>query len=92
VRKLLPPVVQCDNIGIMKAVLLLIGSLLFIVSFAAHIYIKLKLRPKQDSDFDEMYWEFEDTHPGFARYSRFSQITFAGMVFGAFLLFLAVLF
>jgi len=76
----------------MKVFLLLVGSLLFIVSFAAHIYVKLKISPKQDSDFDEIYWEFEDTHPGFARYSRLSQIAFAGMVFGAILLFLALVF
>jgi hypothetical protein len=76
----------------MKIILLSIGSLLFIVSVVAHIYVKLKLRPKQDSDFDDVYWEFEDTHPGFARYSRFSQITFAGAVIGAILLFLAVIF
>jgi hypothetical protein len=76
----------------MKVVLLLIGSLLFIVSIAAHIYVKLKLRPKQNSDFDDIYGEFEKTDPGFACYSRLSQITFIGMVSGAFLLFLAVIF
>jgi hypothetical protein len=76
----------------MKVFLLLVGSLLFIVSFAAHIYVKIKFRPKQDSDFDDIYWEFEDTHPGFARYNRLSQVTFTGMVFGAILLFLAVVF
>ncbi|MGB8227168.1 MAG: hypothetical protein WCE45_09955 [Sedimentisphaerales bacterium] len=76
----------------MKIILLLIGSLLFTVSFAAHIYIKLKLRPKQDSDFDDIYWEFEETAPGFARYNRLSQIAFTGMIFGAILLFLAVVF
>jgi hypothetical protein len=76
----------------MKIILLSIGSLLFIVSFAAHICVKLKFRPKHNSDFDDVYWEFENTHPSFARYSRFSQITFAGMVFGAILLFLAVIF
>jgi thiosulfate reductase cytochrome b subunit len=76
----------------MKIILLFIGSLLFIISFAAHIYIKLKLRPKQDSDFDDIYWEFEETHPGFARYNRLSQMAFTGMIFGAILLFLAVIF
>jgi hypothetical protein len=76
----------------MKIILLLIGSLLFIVSFAAHIYIKLKLRPKQDSDLDDIYWEFEETSPGFARYSRLSQMAFTGMIFGAILLFLALVF
>ncbi len=76
----------------MRVFLLSVGSLLFLVSFAAHIYVKVKLRPKQESDFDEIYWEFEDTHPGFARYNRLSRMTFTGMVFGAILLFLALVF
>jgi hypothetical protein len=76
----------------MKIILLSIGGLLFVVSIAAHIYVKLKLRPGQDSGFDDVYWEFEDTHPGFAKYSRLSRITFIGMVAGALLLFLAVIF
>jgi hypothetical protein len=75
----------------MKIILLSIGSLLFIVSTAAHIYVKLKLRPKQDSDFDEIYWEFEDTDPGFSRYDKLSQITFTGMVFGTIVLLVAVI-
>ena len=76
----------------MKIFLIIIGSLFFIVSFVAHIYVKLKLRPGQTGDFDDIYWEFEDTCPGFARYSRLSQIAFAGMVFGAILLLLALVF
>jgi hypothetical protein len=76
----------------MKMVLLIIGSLLFLVSIAAHIYVKLKLRPKDDSDFDEIYWEFEDTHPGFARYSKLCAITFTAAIIGALLLFAAVVF
>jgi hypothetical protein len=76
----------------MKVVLLFVGSLLFIVSTVAHIYVKLKLRPKQGSDFDDIYWEFEDTHPGFARYSRLCAITFTAAIIGALLLFAAVVF
>jgi hypothetical protein len=76
----------------MKVVLLSVGSLLFIISVIAHIYVKLKLRPKQDSDFDEIYWEFEDTHADFSRYDKLSQVTFIGAVIGAILLFLAVIF
>ena len=75
----------------MKIILLSVGSLLFIVSVVAHIYVKLKLRPKQDSDFDDIYWEFEDTYPGFVRYNRLSQITFTGMVFGTIILLVAVI-
>lgn len=74
----------------MKIILLSVGSLLFVVSFAVHIYVRIKFSPKQDSDFDEIYWEFEDSHPGFAKYEKLSRITFAGMILGALLLFLAV--
>ena len=76
----------------MKTFLTVLGSLFFTVSVVAHIYVKLKLRPKQGSDFDDIYWEFEDTHPGFARYSKFSRITFSGIVIGTLLLFLALVF
>jgi hypothetical protein len=76
----------------MRTFLLSIGSLLFIVSVAAHIYVKLKLRPPKESDFDDIYWEFEDSHPGFAMYNRASQVTFAAAVIGALLLFLSLVF
>ena len=76
----------------MKIILLSVGSLLFLISTAAHICVRLKFRPKQDSDLDEIYWEFEETHPGFARYNRLSQLTFTGAVIGAILLFLAIVF
>lgn len=76
----------------MRTFLIVFGSLLFIVSVVAHIYVKVKLRPKQGFDFDEIYWEFEDTHPGFARYSRLSRITFSGIVIATLLLFLALVF
>ncbi|PKL51054.1 MAG: hypothetical protein CVV39_00475 [Planctomycetes bacterium HGW-Planctomycetes-1] len=76
----------------MSVFLTISGSLLFIASAAAHIYVRVKLRPKQGSDFDDIYWEFEDTHPGFAKYSRLLQITFAGIVIGTLLLFLALVF
>ncbi|MDD5133789.1 MAG: hypothetical protein PHP01_00070 [Phycisphaerae bacterium] len=81
-----------DNIEFMRIVLLSIGSLLFIISVAAHIYVKLKLRPPNESDFDDIYWEFEDTHPGFARYNKASQITFTAAVIGALMLFLSLVF
>lgn len=76
----------------MSAFLTIFGSLLFIISITAHIYVRIKLRPKQGSDFDDIYWEFEDTHPGFARYSRLCTITFTAAIIGALLLFAAVIF
>jgi hypothetical protein len=76
----------------MKVIILLIGGLVFIVSTVAFLYVKIKLRPKQDSEVDEIYWEFEETDPDLARYNKFSQITFAGIVIGTLLLFLSLVF
>lgn len=76
----------------MDTVLVTIAGLLFLVSLAAHIYVKLRLRPKPGSDLDEYYHEFEDQHPGFAKYSKWSRITFVGAAVGALLLFVTVLF
>jgi len=76
----------------MKIFLIILGSILFFISTAAHIYVRFKFRPKQDSNFDEIYWEFEDTHPGFAKYKRLSQATFTGIVIGTLMLFLSLVF
>lgn len=76
----------------MKVMILLIGGLVFIASVTAHLYVKIKLRPKEDSEVDEIYWEFEDADPQLARYNKFSQITFAGIVIGTLLLFLSLVF
>ncbi|HBG28487.1 MAG: hypothetical protein A2Y10_10695 [Planctomycetes bacterium GWF2_41_51] len=76
----------------MKIFLLLAGSLVFLVSACAYIFVKLKLKPKQDSEIDDIYWEFEDSSPDLARYNKLSQITFGGVVMGMILLFLSVIF
>ena len=73
----------------MNAIIYIIAGPLFLIGLAGHIYVKLTLRPKDDSDFDEYYHEFEDQHPGYARYHKWSRITFAAAVVGALLLFLA---
>lgn len=76
----------------MKILILLTGGFIFIVSAVAHICVKIKLRPKKDSELDEIYWEFEESHQPLARYNRLSQITFAGIVIGTLLLFLSLVF
>ena len=76
----------------MKVMILLIGGLIFIASVAANLYVKIKLRPKQDSEVDEIYWEFEEADPLLARYNKFSQMTFAGIVIGTLILFLSLVF
>ena len=72
----------------MDIVLYLIAGPLFLISFAAHLYVKIRLRPK-DSDLDEYYYEFEDQHPAYARYTKWSKITFSAIAVSVLLLFLA---
>jgi hypothetical protein len=74
----------------MNAILYIIAGPLFIISIAAHFYVKLRLRPKQDLDSqDEYYYEFEDQQPDVARYLKWSRLTFAAAALGVLLLFIA---
>lgn len=73
-----------------NVVIYIIAGPMFLVSIIAHIYVKLRLRPKDDSDFDDYYHEFEDSYPGFARYTKWSRITFTLAVVSVLLLFLTV--
>lgn len=74
----------------MDAVLYIIAGPLFLISIAAHFYVKLRLRPKQDPDSeDDYYYEFEDQQPDVARYIKWSRLTFAAAAVGALLLFIA---
>ena len=70
----------------MDTVLYIVAGPLFLVSIAAHFYVKLRLRPKNDEDD---YYEFEDQQPAVARYARWSRITFAAATVGVLLLFIA---
>ncbi|MCD4830604.1 MAG: hypothetical protein K8R02_02205 [Anaerohalosphaeraceae bacterium] len=76
----------------MKILFLLVGGPLFMIAVAAHIYVKIKLRPKDDSDLDDCYWEFEESHPQLAKYNKWSQATFVAAIIGALLLFLSLVF
>lgn len=72
----------------MLTLLYMAGGLLFLVSVTAHLYVRLRLRPRADSDLDDYYHEFEDQHPEYARYTRWLQITLSGAALGILLLFL----
>jgi hypothetical protein len=74
----------------MDIIIYIIAGPLFLISFAAHLYVKVRLRPKNDSDFEDYYHEFEHRHHGFARYTKWSKITFIAAVIAVLLLFLAV--
>ena len=62
-------------------------TILYII--AGPLFLKLRLRPKDNSDFDDYYHEFENRRPDLARYNKFSRLTFASAVIAALLLFLA---
>lgn len=64
------------------------GGFLFLVSLAAHFYVRIRLRPKDDSELDNYYYEFEELHPGYARYTKWLRITLGGAALGIALLFL----
>lgn len=73
----------------MDVLLCIVGGLLFVLSAAAHVYVKLCLRPK-DEDLEEIYYEFEDQQPEVIRYEKWSRITLTAAVIGILLLFIAI--
>lgn len=78
------------TLGPMDTILYIIAGPLFLISFAGYLYVKLSLKPKEGSDLDDYYYEFEDQHPDLAKYTRWSKITFTVAVIAALLLFLAL--
>jgi len=76
----------------MIKIIYLTGGLLFLASLAAHMYVRIALRPRDDSDLDDYYYEFEDEHPDYARYDKWLRITMGGATAGVLLFFLALVF
>ena len=73
----------------MDTIFYIIAGPLFLISLAAHLYVKIRLRPKDDSDLDDYYYEFEHQHPEYARYTKWSRITLTATTVAVLLLFLA---
>ncbi len=74
----------------MNALLLIIAGPVFIAAIIARLWIWARLRPGRDSDIDEYYHEFEDQHPDYIRYAKWSRITYIAAIISALLLFLAI--
>ncbi len=72
----------------MNIMLYIVSCVLFLISIIGYIFVRIRLRPRDDSDLDDYYHEFEEEHPGYARYLRWSRITFTGAVIAALMLFL----
>lgn len=76
----------------MRIMLNIVACVLFLISIVGYIAVQVRLRPKEDSDLDDYYHEFEEQHPGYARYLEWSRITLSGAIIGALLLFLSLVF
>lgn len=74
---------------LMDTIIYMIAGPLFIISVAGYIFVKLHLRPA-DPDLDDYYHEFEDQHPQYAAYLKWSKITFTGVIISMLLLFIAL--
>jgi hypothetical protein len=74
----------------MDTILYIISGPLFLISLAAHLYVRIRLRPKNNSDLDDYYYEFEERHPAYAKYAKWSKITFAAIAIATLLLFIAI--
>jgi hypothetical protein len=77
--------------SIMLMFLYILGGFLFLASAIAHLYVRVRLRPRDDSDLDNYYHEFEDQHPEYARYTRWLQITMGGAALGLLLTFVGAM-
>ena len=73
----------------MAVLLCLVGGSLFIISASAHLYVKFRLRPK-DEDLEDIYYEFEDQQPDIVKYEKWSRVTFTGAIIGIFMLFISI--
>lgn len=73
----------------MKLILGMIGTILFVVSFIAHVYVRKKFKP-EEMEFKDVYWEFEEEQPDFIKYKKYLNLTFEGMAVAALLIFIAV--
>ncbi len=75
----------------MRALICITAGLLFVVSTGAYIYVRIRLRPKYGSDLDDWYYEFEEQHPEYAKYLRWSKITFTAVIISMLLMFIALM-
>jgi hypothetical protein len=68
------------------------GGFLFLGSVILYIYTRVRLYPRNDPDLENCYYEFEESHPAYARYLKWSRISMVGATMGALLLFLGMVF
>jgi hypothetical protein len=69
---------------------ILAAGLLFCVSAAGYAAVKIFLRPKEGSELDEIYWEFEDKLPDLKRYNFWCRVFFVGVVISMLLMIVTI--
>lgn len=74
----------------MSLILYSIGLLSFLAAIAIFIYMRLAFRDKHNWDTDDYYYEFEEQHPQYAAYLRWSHILKATITIGMLFTFLAI--
>ena len=74
---------------VLARIMYVLGGLLFLGSVVAHLGVRLWLRPRPP-DLDDVYHEFEDEHPEYARYCRWLKVTTATATLGILMTFVAI--
>jgi hypothetical protein len=72
----------------MRLFLGVLGLMLFIGGSAACLIVRVRFKPKDD-ELDGYHWEFEDRHPAYANYQRWSRLTFGAAALGLLMMFAA---
>lgn len=75
----------------MTVIISITAFLLLIISAGANVFVRIRFKPKEDDDLDDYYCEFEDQHPRYRKYLKWSRITFTGICVAVLLLFLAMI-
>jgi hypothetical protein len=73
-----------------KLTLILIAGTGFCISSAGYLFVKIVMRPRPGSDWQETHWEFEEQDLSLARYLLWSKITFSAVIVSMLLLFTAL--
>lgn len=63
---------------------------MFLGSVTFYFYVKIKLKPKEDGELDDYYYEFEGQHPDLAKYYRMHSLAMTLVVVSMLMMFVAV--
>ncbi|MFC1764208.1 hypothetical protein ACFL6U_19310 [Planctomycetota bacterium] len=74
----------------MERLLYLVGGCLFAGAVIAHLYVRMRM--KSEDSTEDVYWEFEENEPNYARHTMALKTSLAVGCLGILLLFLAFAF